>query len=376
MGEISKAFQLDVRIRTRLEEAGIYTFSDVLATSERDLLNRANLCMDQIEKLRSLALSSVRLPQRLPSLIEQGIGGSKYWGLKRSVGCPILDKFLKGGIPARGILELSGESGSGTIYICTEDPFPSRRLIQMIQELQKKCPEAKGITFGDRIYVEHVCDLFITPNNIIIKDTAKSNFKSLESLCATFMFYSIALDDSTDATNTAQLAIFICGIDNEYNITEELALLVLLKDMNRSVDFYEAAKATLARFSLTIDSMSGIVTEGSPAMVEKKEKLCAITLKMENILNVVIKTINFIRSKGLNHRRFQEFLNTLETRYEDILYSTVERWLSCRMLKHFYDLRNEIKCFMDSKGKPVPEFENGTWLAYLACLCGYHFSFK
>ncbi|KAG8229754.1 hypothetical protein J437_LFUL007052 [Ladona fulva] len=41
-------------------------------------------------------------------------------------------------------------------------------------------------------------------------------------------FYTIALDESTDSTDMAQLAIFIQGIDNEFNITEDLVLLVPL----------------------------------------------------------------------------------------------------------------------------------------------------
>ena len=38
------------------------------------------------------------------------------------------------------------------------------------------------------------------------------------------------MDDSNDVTDTVQLAIFIRGIDDEYNVTEEMASLVLLKD--------------------------------------------------------------------------------------------------------------------------------------------------
>ena len=38
------------------------------------------------------------------------------------------------------------------------------------------------------------------------------------------------MDDSTDATDMAQLAIFIRGIDDEYKVTEEMASLVPLKD--------------------------------------------------------------------------------------------------------------------------------------------------
>ena len=45
---------------------------------------------------------------------------------------------------------------------------------------------------------------------------------------------------STDATGTAQLGIFIKGIDDEYNVTEEVASSVPLKDATKSRDLYKA----------------------------------------------------------------------------------------------------------------------------------------
>ena len=50
------------------------------------------------------------------------------------------------------------------------------------------------------------------------------------------------MDDSTDATDAAQLAIFITGIDDEYNVTAEMASLMPLKDTTKSRDLYEAVK--------------------------------------------------------------------------------------------------------------------------------------
>ena len=43
------------------------------------------------------------------------------------------------------------------------------------------------------------------------------------------------MDDSTDSTDMAQLAIFIGGIDDEYNVTKEMASLVPLKDTNQEI---------------------------------------------------------------------------------------------------------------------------------------------
>uniref|UniRef100_A0ABM5FVD0 General transcription factor II-I repeat domain-containing protein 2A-like n=1 Tax=Pogona vitticeps TaxID=103695 RepID=A0ABM5FVD0_9SAUR len=207
----------------------------------------------------------------------------------------------------------------------------------------------------------------------------------------------MAIDESTDATDTAQLAIFIRGIDDKYNITEEMAALVPLKDITKARDLYEAVKNTLQPFSLSFADISGIVTDGAPAMIGKRdglaklvedgaiasqnfsmikshcivhqENLCAKALNMANVMQVVIKAVNFIMSKGLNHCQFQEFLKFMDAEYEDIIYFSEVRWLSQgKMLARIYDLRNEIKSFMEYKTKCVPELDNENWLTDLAFL--------
>ena len=47
---------------------------------------------------------------------------------------------------------------------------------------------------------------------------------------------------NTDATDMAQPAIFIGDTDNKYNVTEEMASLVPLKDTTESLDLYEAVE--------------------------------------------------------------------------------------------------------------------------------------
>lgn len=38
-----------------------------------------------------------------------------------------------------------------------------------------------------------------------------------------FVAYSLAADESTDIMNTAKLAIFLCGVDSNLHVTEELS---------------------------------------------------------------------------------------------------------------------------------------------------------
>lgn len=39
-----------------------------------------------------------------------------------------------------------------------------------------------------------------------------------------------------------------------------------------------------------------------------QEALCSKTLKMGNVMDIVLKTVNFIRSRSLNHRQFNNSL--------------------------------------------------------------------
>ena len=56
------------------------------------------------------------------------------------------------------------------------------------------------------------------------------------------VFFSIALDESTDATDTAQLAIFGRIVDQELNVKEKLLGLVAMEEPTRGVDILNALK--------------------------------------------------------------------------------------------------------------------------------------
>ena len=59
-----------------------------------------------------------------------------------------------------------------------------------------------------------------------------------------------------------------------------------------------------------------------------QENLCTKALKMGNVMQIIIKTVNFIRAKGLNHCRFQEFLRSIDVDYGDIIFFSGVRWPS------------------------------------------------
>ena len=97
------------------------------------------------------------------------------------------------------------------------------------------------------------------------------------------------------------------------------------------------------------------------------ESLCVQSLKPTNVMATVVSTIHFIKSKGLNSRQFKELLNDLESEYGDLIYHCEVRWVSRGNIPvRFYGLKEEVKQFMERKGKPVVELSDDKWMCDLA----------
>ena len=72
-----------------------------------------------------------------------------------------------------------------------------------------------------------------------------------------------------------------------------------------------------------------------------QEALCGKALKMDHVMNAVVKTVNEIRAKGLKHRQFRAFLEELDGEYKDLLYHCEVRWLSRgKVLERFFVCAN------------------------------------
>lgn len=172
-----------------------------------------------------------------------------------------------------------------------------------------------------------------------------------------FIAYSLAVDESSDISDIAQLSIFIRGVDSSLCVTEEFLGLYPMHGTTTGKDLYEQVSGCVNDMELPWDKLVGLTTDGAPAMCghksglvarireRKKEKdstgelisyhciihqesLCGKALKMEHVMSTITRAVNFIRAKGLNHRQFKTFLEELNSEYGDLPYHTEVRWLS------------------------------------------------
>ena len=95
--------------------------------------------------------------------------------------------------------------------------------------------------------------------------------------------------------------------------------------------------------------------------------LCKLVLKIDGVIDVVTKIVNFIRARALNHRQFVALLEEHETERSDISYHTAVRWLSLgKVLKRVWDLKAEIREFCEMKDKDIPELSDEKCMADFA----------
>ena len=132
----------------------------------------------------------------------------------------------------------------------------------------------------------------------------------------------MALDESTDIEDTAQLLVFVRGIDENFEITEELLSLEHLKDTTTGQDLFESDENNcLDRSGLPLHKLASITTDGALALTGKnvglikllndkvkhehslhsvmsfhciihQESLCKSVLDLEHVIDPVVCVIN------------------------------------------------------------------------------------
>ena len=156
-----------------------------------------------------------------------------------------------------------------------------------------------------------------------------------------FQWFSIALDESTDIQGTAQLLIYLRGIDENFETTEELLSMESLKDTVTGKDLYSSVINSLIRSGLSLDKLASITTDGAPSLTGKhsglgklmndkikedfplhnalsfhsiihQESICKSSLKLKHVMDPVVHAVNSIRACGLKQRQFRSFLEDIE----------------------------------------------------------------
>lgn len=231
-----------------------------------------------------------------------------------------------------------------------------------------------------------------------VEDLTVNLRRKLRQKIQSFVAYSIAIDEITDINDTTQLAIFIRGVDDNFDVSEELLDTVPMTGAQSGNEIFLHVEKSLKKFSIEWSKLVSVASTGTPAMVDAHsglvtklrarvascckgadlksvrciihpEWLCAQKLRMGHVMDVVVESVNSICSRGLNHGDFTTLLYELDTQYGSLLYHTALKWLGRGLvLRRFFESLEEIDLFMSSRGKPMPQLSSRDWILDLAFL--------
>lgn len=115
-----------------------------------------------------------------------------------------------------------------------------------------------------------------------------------------FEKFSLALDESTDISDTAQLLIFIRGVDSNLRITEELLNVCSMKGKTTGADIFQNLEKVMTVNNLSWHKLVNVTTDGARNMSGTKNGLVGrIKSKMESIgaEKVFFCTVSFINRR-------------------------------------------------------------------------------
>lgn len=112
--------QLDMnpRVIAAIKKANIRSVKEIFNLSQADLRRLTKLSSADVQYLLRTMSSALRKGPALTALqLFQDKNHRTSQRLRLSLGCPVLDDLLRGGIPLTGITEIAGESSAGKTQI-------------------------------------------------------------------------------------------------------------------------------------------------------------------------------------------------------------------------------------------------------------------
>lgn len=198
---------------------------------------------------------------------------------------------------------------------------------------------------------------------------------------------SLAVDESTDTTDNAQLMVFVRYYDeSKREFVEDVLGMANLCGQTRGEDIYKAILEMLNEKGIDVKKVVSVATDGAPAMMGRERGLvqrlkvlhphlisyhCIIHQSVlcaslgevySEIMATMMRLINLLRaSSALQHRLLRTFLTEVNAAFDDLLLHNNIRWLSKgKVLERFWAIRNELQVFLseqkNAKAKQFMEF--------------------
>ncbi|XP_042206826.1 general transcription factor II-I repeat domain-containing protein 2A-like isoform X1 [Homarus americanus] len=259
-------------------------------------------------------------------------------------------------------------------------------LFDNLSEKDKIIQRIKDLSVSRKTIEDRILKMEMNTTDQLTKDLASCKF------------FSICVDESTDITSSARLAIFsrFCRDDE---VCEEMINLVTLPERTTGADICKAVVNELSIRQIDISKVVSVTTDGAPSMIGKEagfvnlfakhvghpligfhciiheEALCAKAglRELQEVMQTVTKVVNYISARALNKRQFRNLLNEVDSVYKGLTMYNNVRWLSRGfVLKRFVECMDEINLFLINQQMSYKEMSDIVWvckLMFFADLC-------
>ncbi|CAH2002780.1 unnamed protein product [Acanthoscelides obtectus] len=163
-------------------------------------------------------------------------------------------------------------------------------------------------------------------------------------------------------------------------VKEDLLEFIKLKEQTTGYDLFCSFKNIISSEKIAISKMVGLTTDGAPAMVGRDkgpvgicrkderfpqflcyhcishhEAICGHSLKLNNIMKLMVKIVNKIRAQTVQRRFFKTLADEIDCQYGELFFhSKVQRLRWGRVLKRFNDIITAIVQFFKQRDELMP----------------------
>lgn len=132
----------------------------------------------------------------------------------------------------------------------------------LLKAVEALCPEKK----------QNFMDVSLPANTVTrrISDISGVLTDNLKKKAMKFKYFSIAIDESNDIVDTAQLLIFVRGVSEQFEITEELLSLRSMKGTTKGAEIFEQLQIAINEMGLDFKNFTSLTSDGARNMVGGK----------------------------------------------------------------------------------------------------------
>ncbi|XP_017770200.1 PREDICTED: general transcription factor II-I repeat domain-containing protein 2-like [Nicrophorus vespilloides] len=210
----------------------------------------------------------------------------------------------------------------------------------MIKAVEILCPEKvklfHAINLSANAVANHV-NVFTEDEQLQVKEK-----------CKDFVAYSIAIEENTSVPDHLQLAVYIRGISDDFELAVELLGMLPFNESTSADDIFSGLLSLLSKHVLPWEKMVGFLNDGARVMIDKSDsvaakfkkimkdfegsssfftmhcilhqhELCASSLKMDHVIDTVIEIINYIRASAFTHQELLGLLDEVESEHNEII---------------------------------------------------------